>query len=297
MAPTWLAISRSRRAWKASPSGNAGAWSPNQLASTMRASKAAQASARRSPASLADACTTSSCSIGARSGNAKSQPNRRASPSRVRSISTTVTRVPGIRASSDAQSRPTTPAPTTSMRSPASGAASQSDIERRLHIRSEHGTRRRHRVGHRNAHRLRREKDVLVRMQCEDPPAIGGRSRRRCSRISPETGAARPSAAHASSDAGSPGTRPANTSDSVPRETPLASVRTRRCLRRRRGQRLGADLALAGRDGPERARVGHSRAPGRMRASGMSSSRSAPRRCTDHSKRSPSVRVRPPPAG
>ena len=101
----------------------------------------------------------------------------------------------------------------------------------------------------------------------------------------------RPSAAHASPDAGSAARG---------RRTPAPRCRATRRLpacaptdltRAPARPGLAANLATAWRDGPERARLGHACGPGAARDSGISTSRSAPTRCTDHSKRSTSVSV------
>ena len=125
MLPTWVEMRRRRRAWKASPRGRAGVLEPNQLASTMRASKAALERAVRRPDSVAEAWTISSWSAGALAGRAKRAPNWVARRALAGSMSIRVTMAAGMRARSEAVSRPTIPAPTTRMRSPARGAASQ----------------------------------------------------------------------------------------------------------------------------------------------------------------------------
>ena len=197
-----------------------------------------------------------------------------------------------MRASSDATSSPTTPAPITSTRSPGSGAASQATFSAVSMLAASTARLRRHVVRDRNAHRRRGQEDVLVRMQHEDSPAVRGSANSAVAVFHREREfAAHQRRAHCGYWLG--GTRPANTSASVPRETPLAIVRTAALVRVRGGKRLGADLATPWRHGPERARL-RSSARQRRAARATAEYRPAGRhrcRCTDQSKRSTSVSV------
>ncbi len=184
---------------------------------------------------------------------------------RAGSVSTTVTCAAGdARQQGGAVSRPTTPAPMTSMRSPASGAASHSTFSAvsMLAASTARGVGTASGTGMHIA--VGRQEDVLMRMQCEDPPRRRRCGRPRCSRISPGTGTRPPISGARIAWYWLAGTRPANTSDSVPRETPLARVRTSSCPGTSRRQCLVADFAVPGRHGPERARLGHVGAPGRI---------------------------------
>src|SRR6478672_4925001 len=94
----------------------------------MLASSPASRSAVASPAAEPLAWKTTSQSSGARSGDAKRAPSACASPARPEAISITVTSAPGNRAHRYATRRPTSPPPTTAMRSAGPGAPSQTPL-------------------------------------------------------------------------------------------------------------------------------------------------------------------------
>ena len=292
-APTCEAIRRSRRAWNASPSGS-GRRARRRTSSPRRCAprRRRDASARRSPASLAEACTISSCSRGAASGAAK-----RAAEALRQRRARRVDVHHGHARGRDARQQRGGQQPDhagADHQHPLAGERRgiPQHVQRGFHVRGQHGARasapRRAPGCTSRRARGRRPGADAARRRAGRPSARG---RPRCSRISPGTGTRRPSAARASPAYWLGGTRPANTSASVPRDTPLASVRTSDLVRRRAAATVSrADLAAA------RARRSRTRAPrsrrarlGRARASGMSNSRSAPSRCTDQSKRSPSV--------
>ena len=183
---------------------------------------------RQTKPCLARRCMHDQFLLGRRRVRAARSRSRTAaqSASRVGSMSTTVTRAAGMRASSDARQQADHAGADDQHALAGERRRIPNHVQRRLHVGSQHRTPRRHRVGHRDAHLRRREEDVLVRMQHEDPPAIRNAARRRCSRISPETATARAISGARIAWCWLSGTRPANTSASVPRETPLASVRT-----------------------------------------------------------------------
>ena len=105
------------------------------------------------PAAVALAWNTMSASAGACSGRANRAPRDSTIGRRLSSTSTAVTSAPGSRAASDATSSPTTPAPTTTMRSPGPAPLSHralsavsmlaASVARRAGTPSGTGTRRR----------------------------------------------------------------------------------------------------------------------------------------------------------
>ena len=125
MRPTWLLLIVRRRAWKASPSGKGTERDPYQLASTMVPSTPADSSAARKPSGWPLAWMTRSASLPAGGSTANARPSARAAVSRAGLTSTTVTAAAGACRQSQAASRPTTPAPITTIRSPGPGRASQ----------------------------------------------------------------------------------------------------------------------------------------------------------------------------
>src|SRR3954447_25202143 len=124
IVPTWLARSPSRPTWNAPPSESRTSSSPYQLSSSTVPSGASSSSERWNPAAVALVCTTRSHAPAACSGRAKPAPSAAATSARDGSTSTSVTSIPGNRASRRATQQPTIPAPTTATRSPTSGAAS-----------------------------------------------------------------------------------------------------------------------------------------------------------------------------
>jgi hypothetical protein len=135
--------------------------------------------------------------IGAASTGASlvnARPSARATDSRAGSMSTTDdlgTRQP---LQSQAMSRPTTPAPTTTMRSPVAGPSVPDRVHRRLHVRREHRAPGRHVIGQRVTAARRHAVAILVGVEAEDASADeiapSGRTlsttcRRCCSRTSP----------------------------------------------------------------------------------------------------------------
>ena len=165
--PTWLEINRRRRLWKAWPSGTATSPLPYQLSSTTAASSPARRSAVASPAALALAWNTTSQFSGASSAVAKPAPNARARSPRPGTTSTTVTRVPGMRAHNRATMRPTTPPPTTAMRSAGPGAPSQTALSAVSHVGREHRALWWDVLRHHQGRLLRHHELALVRMQHE----------------------------------------------------------------------------------------------------------------------------------
>ena len=102
---------------------------PYQLSSITVASKPASPSAVASPAGWPLACSTRSASGRAAAGAAKPTPEPRGDGGARRPQCRPARPAqPGTRAASQATSRPTTPAPTTAMRSPSRGAASHSAL-------------------------------------------------------------------------------------------------------------------------------------------------------------------------
>ena len=187
------------------------------------------------PAAVPLAWNTTSQSGGAAAGAAKPAPSACAISARDATTSTTVTRVPGSRAQSRATSSPTTPPPTTAMWSAGAGAAVPQRIERGLHIGGQHRARRRHPIRDRHDAIGRHREDALVRMQREHDPAAQLREAPPRpappwrSRIWPETETCRPFAGHRMRRYWLAGTRPSNTSRSVPRLIAPNSARTRTC--------------------------------------------------------------------
>jgi hypothetical protein len=118
----------SRREWNAPPNGTDVAPAPYQLNSVTTPSTGSRDRQVASPAAVALAWITISCSSWTSSGVANAAPSARAVAARDGSVSTSVTVTPGIRANSHAVRQPSTPAPTTHARSPTRGAASHSAL-------------------------------------------------------------------------------------------------------------------------------------------------------------------------
>ena len=177
------------------------------------------------------------------------------------------------------------------------------DVERRLHVRRQHRAVVRHGVGDGDAHRGRRQEQVLVRVEAEDAAAEQRRAARprrrpwRSSRTSRGRGSRPPSAAPASPRTGSPARGP-----------PAPGARCRATGPRRgcgpapgRGRAAAAPpRAAAPAPGATvqsaRAAPHAPQTPGRARSSAMSNSTSGSRRAP--SRRSAARRrCAPPPAG
>ena len=126
--PTWLARMPRRREWKTPPRERRTSASPYQLRSMTSPSAASRSSDSWSPADVALVCTTRSRAPAASSGGAKWTPSPAATSARAGCTSTSVTSAPGIRERRRATQQPTIPAPTTAIRSPTSGAASQAAL-------------------------------------------------------------------------------------------------------------------------------------------------------------------------
>ena len=195
----------------------------------------------------AEAWTISSCSSGAASGKAKraAEPPAPAALA-AGSMSTTVsTHGWDARQQATPHSSPTTPAPMTSTRSPASGAASHSTFSAvsMLAASTARGVGTASGTGMHIAAGARKRSWCGCSTKTRRPSAPRPH---RAVAVFTGKGNRRPSAAPASPGIGSPARARRTPARSVPREMPLASVRTRACPAARRRQCLGADFARPG---------------------------------------------------